>query len=103
MQDVKDFIETRIETLTQELHSMKMGIDARKNLGKKIAAELKGIKEIKASLHRQQKSTKLINRLHDETLENLQENEAILMNIKNYRVNSFLELTAMRKALESFK
>lgn len=102
MQDVKQFVESRIESLTAELNSMKMGIAARKRLRLKIGDELRAIKEIRATLNRANKSTKMIDRMGLEILETWNENEAILANIQNYRTNSFLELMAMRKSLETF-
>lgn len=95
---VQQHIESKIETLIQTVEQITSGINARRKMRENIGIELRSIKECRVILQRNNKSTKFVDQLYSDKKELLNENEAIIRNLKAYRSEHKLELAAYKQA-----
>lgn len=97
MSEVQKYIENRITELGVKIASMTCGINARRKLRSKIGSKIRDIKLSSKAVARDGRSTAVIDEIYRDFLIELEENEAIIENLRAYREESRKELAAFKR------
>lgn len=101
MSEHKEYVETKITYLTDQVAHITESIASRERLGEKYEAKKVELDEARAILESNEKSTDILQEVEEKLSEDIEQNTQILATLRAYLEENTIELEVYKKALET--